>query len=89
MLHENHEDSQVYACSFHCMHTFSLDSPKPLKSESEVTQLCPTLNDPDNHDGVVTHLELGVLECEVKWALRSITMNKVSDEIMLGYKVES
>ena len=32
----------------------------------------------DNHDGVVTHLELDVLECEVKWALRSITMNKVS-----------
>ena len=32
----------------------------------------------DNHDGVVTHLELDVLECEVKWALRSITMNKDS-----------
>ena len=32
----------------------------------------------DNHDGVVTHLELDVLECEVKWALRSITTNKAS-----------
>ena len=32
----------------------------------------------DNHDGVVTHLELDILECEVKWALGSITMNKVS-----------
>ena len=32
----------------------------------------------DNHDGVVTHLELDVLECEVKWALRSTTMNKDS-----------
>ena len=34
------------------------------------------LNDPDNHDGVVTYLEPGILECEVKWALGSITMNK-------------
>ena len=34
------------------------------------------LNDPDNHDGVVTHLEPDILECEVKWALGSITMNK-------------
>ena len=36
------------------------------------------LNDPDNHDGVITHLEPDILECEVKWALGSITMNKVS-----------
>ena len=35
-------------------------------------------NDPDNHDGVVTHLEPDILECEVKWALRSITMNKAN-----------
>ena len=34
------------------------------------------LNDPDNHDGVVTLLEPDILECEVKWALRSITTNK-------------
>ena len=34
------------------------------------------LNDPDNHDGVITHLEPDILECEVKKALRSITMNK-------------
>ena len=34
------------------------------------------LNDPDNHDGVVTHLEPDILECEVKWALGSISMNK-------------
>ena len=37
-----------------------------------------SLNDPDNLDGVITHLELDILECEVKWALRSITMNKAS-----------
>ena len=34
--------------------------------------------DPDNHDGVITHLEPDILECEVKWALESITMNKAS-----------
>ena len=36
------------------------------------------LNDPDNHDGMITHLEPDILECEVKWALGSITMNKAS-----------
>ena len=36
------------------------------------------LHDPDNHDGVTTHLEPDILECEVKWALGSITMNKAS-----------
>ena len=36
------------------------------------------LYDPDNHDGVITHLESDILECEVKWALGSITMNKAS-----------
>ena len=37
-----------------------------------------SLNDLDNHDGVVTHLEPDILECEVKWALGSITTNKAS-----------
>ena len=36
------------------------------------------LHDPDNHDGVITHLEPHILECEVKWDLQSITTNKVS-----------
>ena len=36
------------------------------------------LNDPDNHDGVITHLEPEILECEVRWALGSITTNKAS-----------
>ena len=36
------------------------------------------LNDPDNHDGVIPHLEPDILECEVKWALGSITTNKAS-----------
>ena len=34
------------------------------------------LHNPDNHDGVISHLELDILECEVKWALGSITTNK-------------
>ena len=41
------------------------------------------LHDPDNHDGVITHLEPDILECKVKWALSSTTVNKASgcDEI--------
>ena len=35
-------------------------------------------NDPDNHNGVITHLEPDILECEVKWALESITTNKAN-----------
>ena len=36
------------------------------------------LHDPDNHDGVITHREPNIMECEVKWALESITTNKAS-----------
>ena len=45
------------------------------------------LQNPDNHDGVITHPEPDILECEVKWALASITMNKASggDGIPVGY----
>ena len=45
------------------------------------------LQDPDNQDGVITHLEPDILECEVKWALESITANKASgaDGIPLSY----
>ena len=38
------------------------------------------LHDPNNHDGVITHIEPDILECEVKWALESITMNKASGD---------
>ena len=38
------------------------------------------LHNPDNHNGVITHLQSDILECEVKWALRSITMNKASGD---------
>ena len=45
------------------------------------------LHNPDNHDGMITHLEPDILECEVKWALGSITMKKASGgvEFQLRY----
>ena len=49
------------------------------KRGQEYTELYKKdLNDPDNHDGVIIHLEPDILECEVKWALESITTNKAS-----------
>ena len=44
------------------------------------------LHDPDNHDGVITHLEPDILECEIKWALGNITMKKASGGV--GIPVE-
>ena len=51
-----------------------------MKESGKNTQNCMKkhLNDLDNHDGVVTHLEPDSLECEIKWALGSITTNKAS-----------
>ena len=51
-------------------------------------ELCKKdLHDPDNHDGVITDLEPDILECEGKWALESIAMNKASEvmEFQLSY----
>ena len=48
----------------------------PLPSPEELYK--KDLHDPDNHDGVITHLEPDILECKVKWALGSITMKKAS-----------
>ena len=48
------------------------------KRWQEYTELhTKDLNDPDNHDGMVTHLELDILECKVKWALGSILQTKL------------
>ena len=56
-----------------------IEMEKVKKRWQEYTELYKKgLNDPDNHDGVVTHLEPDILECEVKWALGSITTNKAS-----------
>ena len=49
------------------------------KRWQEYIELCKNVfNDLDNHDGVITHLEPDILECEVKWALRNITTDKAS-----------
>ena len=45
------------------------------------------LHDPDNHHGVITHLEPDILECEVKWALESITTNKGSGGDVIPVKL--
>ena len=64
--------------------SMDLTEAEDIKRWQEYTELYKKdLHDPDNHDGVVTHLEPDILECEVKWALGSITMNQASggDEI--------
>ena len=48
------------------------------KRWQKYTELYKKDHDPDNHDGVITHLEPDILECEVKWALESITTNKAN-----------
>ena len=62
----------------HCMDlTEAEDIKKRWKEYTE--ELCKKdLHDPDDHDGVITHLGPDILECKVKWALGSITMNKAS-----------
>ena len=59
----------------------NLTEAKDIKKrwQEYMEELCKKdLHDPDNHNGVITHLEPDILECEVKWALGSITMNKAS-----------
>ena len=58
----------------------NLTEAKDIKNRwQEYTELYKKdLHDPDNHNGMITNLEADILECEVKWALGSITMNKVS-----------
>ena len=58
------------------MHVTSLCSSRVWRQEYSEELYQKDLHDPDNHDGVITHLEPDILECEVKWALGSITMNK-------------
>ena len=57
-----------------------LTEAKDIKKWQEYTEELykKDLNDQDNHDGMITHLEPDILECEVKWALESITTNKAS-----------
>ena len=59
--------------------SMDLTEAEDIKRWQEYTQLYKKdLHDPDNHNSVITHLEPYILECEVKWALGSITMNKAS-----------
>ena len=52
-----------------------------MRWQEYIEELCKKdLSDPDNHDGVITHLEPDILKCEVKWALGGITMNKDSGD---------
>ena len=54
-----------------------LTEAEDIKQWKEYTELYKKeLHDPDNHDGMITHLDPDILECKVKWALGSITMNK-------------
>ena len=55
------------------------------KRWQEYTELYRKDLDPDNHDGAITHVEPDILECEVKWALGSITMNKTSGLSLLSF----
>ena len=58
-----------------------LTEAEDIKKWQEYTELYKKdFNDPENHNGVISHLEPGILECEVKWALGSITRNKASGD---------
>ena len=59
---------------------WDLTETEDIKRRQEYTEELykKDLHDPDNHDGVITHLEPDILECEIKWALESITTNKAS-----------
>ena len=66
----------VYSCSIK-IHALGFNDTKRWQEYAEELYK-KDLHDPDNHNGVITHLEPDILECEVKWALESITMNKAS-----------
>ena len=61
-----------------CMDLTEAEEIKKSWQECKEVLYRKDLNDPDNHDGVITHLEPDILECEVKWALGSIATNKAS-----------
>ena len=70
-------------------HGLDLTEAEDIKRWQEYTEELykRDFHDQDNHDGVITHLEPDILECEVKWALESITMNKLVEvmEFQLSY----
>ena len=70
-----------------CMELTEAEDIKKRQQEYTEELYKKDLHDPDNHAGVITHLESDILECEVKYALESITMNKASEviEFQLSY----
>ena len=60
------------------MHLTEAENIKKRLQEYTAEMYKKDLHDQDNHDGVITHLEPDILEYEIKWALRTITMNKAS-----------
>ena len=56
-----------------------IEAKKVKKRWQEYAEVFKSLNDPDNCNGIITHLELDILDCEVKWALKSSTTNKASE----------
>ena len=73
--------SHEYLCTINDRNGMDLTEAKDIKKRwQEYTEELhkKDLHDPDNHDGVITHLQPDILECEVKWVLGSITMNKAS-----------
>ena len=62
----------------HCRQTPPSEPPGKYTEQKNTELYKKDLHDPDNHDCVITHLEPDILECEVKWALGSITTNKAS-----------
>ena len=61
-----------------CMDLTEAIDIKKIRQENTEELYKKDLHEPDNHDGVITDLELDILECEVKWALESITMDKAN-----------
>ena len=68
----------IYICVYIYIYLTEAEDTKKRWQEYTEELYKKDLHDPDNHDGVITHLEPDILECEVKWALESITVNKVS-----------
>ena len=81
------QENQRYQGTFHAKmgtikdrNGMDLTEAEDIKRQQEYTEKLykKDLNDPDNHDGVITNLEADIQECEIKWALGSITTNKAS-----------
>ena len=80
------DQGESFKVSIHLRKT-DAEAEAPRRSGKNTQNYTKNPNDPHNHDGVITHLEPDILECEVKWALGSITMHKASggDEFQMSY----